>query len=500
MTIDCIQNEIVDCAGVIDCENSVNSFRVFLRNPDGSDGNEVLAFGCLPNQYNIYIEWSDCNGDYVAQTPPPIAVPLSVTNGVGAEIFDLRVSGTNVNKYIYTPPDSHNALQVEFEWGTTGPGGVGTEVCTRSFPIIPCNPISNIHRNAGTIKSKSSLTTSNKIFDHTITATTSTYVVSDQYIPANASGGGNAHISIRNKDVVIIERCCIEGSWSVGDPDQLFGINGIDIRDSGRVIVRDCQISGFYDGIYVADCDDYQIERNNVFDMNGHHIFPTRCRNLNSGQSWVRNNFCWWDGPFYSDDRDTIRSVDLINIYAPIWQPHAHVDVSENFCAGWKNDNGVSIIVDGRYTTAYAAAGAKFGKVNIHDNVCLYPANKGCGINFGTDCRIEDNCVFSDVDYPTAGGVTPSSGGLAYGVREVIKIQDVPDPNFGGHYVAGNLGHVKQASGQDSRFFGPDSSTYTLGPGNNFPPNQSNPWNPTTDVDTVTAKGLALVTEVPCYV
>lgn len=486
----------IDCAGVIDCEASVASFKAFIRNSDETDGAQVTAIN--PNislDYNFYIDWVDCNGDFVAPPLPQPDGPLSVTNSNGFETFEGTQANGITNKYHYVASTTSQQSTVDLQWGSFAADQVSAELCTLSIPFTPFEQAENIHLGAGQVLSKDALTIQNtKIND---TTTGGTVIYEDLYIPANAVGAFQAHARVRNKDHVIFRRCCIEGVWDVNDPDQVFGVNGIDCQDCTKVTIQQCQVSGFYDCLFVADADRCNIDNNNLFNANGHHIFLTRHRNTVAGDSWVRNNFCWYTGPGF-DDNPASRSVDLINIFDPIWQPHAHIDVAFNYCRGFKRDNGVSVIVDGRFRTSYVGQGLKFGKTSMHDNVVLWPANRGVGISFGTDCRMEDNCVLGDIPWPTATGVQPTSGGLAFGIREVTKPVDAPDPNFGGHYAAGNIGHALNTNGQDGRFFAPVTAHYTLGPGNNFPPNFAT-WAPTLSRQQVHLKGLQNVTGVPCF-
>ncbi len=130
----CTGTAPIDCVGILDC--SALNVRVFVRNPDGSDGAQVTAPEACGEQYNLYVDWVDCEGSYMGDNVP-VNGRLDVTNGVGSEVFDLY-DGNITNKYIFTTPNSSTATQSQFQLGQLDPDG-NLVTCTFSINLLACD-------------------------------------------------------------------------------------------------------------------------------------------------------------------------------------------------------------------------------------------------------------------------------------------------------------------------------------------------------------------------
>jgi len=75
--------------------------------------NNIVTQFTAGETYTVDVLWEDSNGDYAGSS---LFITMDVD--VGSEVFSERLSGTNKNRYIYTPPSTVSSTQqATFTWG-----------------------------------------------------------------------------------------------------------------------------------------------------------------------------------------------------------------------------------------------------------------------------------------------------------------------------------------------------------------------------------------------
>ncbi len=428
--------------------------------------------------------------------------PLSTTVN-----YDLRINGIDPGQSV-TFPALSNTIDICSVLGINSGSGVldigllywydgdnnntdtTSGICTVNYTI---QVVANTCFNAGIVKSIASLTPSGQ-------RNASTNPEADVVLEnLDFSGSPAPHVFFDgNKNSVTIRNCYFPGSWDLVNAPAFENNNrsGVVVKNVGLFVFHDNHVHSQENfGVFSNQNDNIQIYNNNVHDCARNLIHVQLTRNTPANNSFVRNNFIW----FRNNIESISRSVDVLNMYETLLGA-SPVIVEDNFVMGYKRDNGSGIMVDGNYKASYVNAGTLFGNLIIRNNVTLDAINAGVAVTFGQDVLVENNSDYSEIQFPTAGGITPTSGGLGYSVLEVIRPDEFPYPNFGGHQLTGNQTYHIHFSGNEQKFFGANSSTFTLS-GNDFTGNGTTiPDNPPFLTRAqIIALGLTKVTGVPCY-
>jgi len=466
------------CQGLIDCDHLQSTMR--LETPAGNVVTELAATG----QTCVFLQHWDCDDVYV-----PLDATESLIAGPGTIVYDSFAS--NVTKWIYTG-DGTTDTNVVF---SLSPAASTSGRCDLTIPVGEVVTQNNIHFNAGIVRQKSSLTPSGQVTNATNPE--------DVVIIENRdfTGVPSPQISLSGKQRVVIRNNYVPGTWDgVSTPaQQVNSLSGIVARSCGMAEIYGNHVHNQEQyGIWTQLNNDDQVYENNIHDTFRNPL-QVQANRSTTGSSFIRNNFIW-----YSENIEgSPRAADMLNVYDPLLGNGTLV-VEDNFVMGFKQGfvaNGAGIIVDGEYTQGFADAGIRFGDVFIRDNVTLDTIVAGVNVTFGERVTVEGHCDFSDIEFPTPAGTTPSSGGLGIGVVEILKTGELSYPQFGGHVIRNNTVYHIHSSGNEQRFFGTPASAYTLS-GNNFTGNgQPAPADPPPFTrEEIIAKGLAKVTNVSCFV
>ena len=441
-------------SGRIDCARSEPSFE--MRN---STGGVTLELSCSePTTIRIWMVPECPDEDYISTVSGQ--TDFDISSGPGSVAFDSVEFPNNV--YIYTPPAGlTNPEDVIFQWGSVDAENVVT-LCSKTVPMGDCDttaPDGHNPFNIGSVVQKSTLDPSGAINS----VGTGTLVIEGK----DFSGVTGTVIRAQGYDRLLVQNCCIPGTYQPNGAQPSFGYDGIKARACKQVEIYQNTISGFYDGINVDDCDQMQIEQNTIFDCSRHHLFSILCRNLVPGASKVRLNNLFFTVPIDSPTQ----ASDVINIFNPLYQGRVDLLVEENFVYLYKGDNGSAIIFDGFMTDAFLANGTRLGGVHIRDNFTLQSIVQGVGITKGEFTIVEDNVDYCDLALPTAGGTSPTSGGVGFAVNDYVNpdpnVDDNPYPNFGNHINRNNRTFHIHTSGGEQRFFAQNPSAVSLS-GNNY--------------------------------
>jgi len=475
--------------GRIDCPTSEASFT--MRNPTNGVTLELLCNE--PTTIEIWMNGECPDEEYISTVPN--VTDFAIQSGPGSVSYLSTVFPNNI--YQYTPPPGLTTpQQVTFTWGSVDSQGV-TTLCTKTVQMGACDPpLQNNHLDVqATIISKETLLDSDKI--NLQGNGTQTLILRDLDF-TNAQGSFPRAIAVTDYAEVIIENCCIPGPWTVNSGDTLGFVDaGIYLRKVDKAVVRYNTISGWYNGIHTDDTNQVKIHDNIVTDCQSHMIFCGLNRNTVRGGSWVSRNYCAFT---FNVDEPT-GANDIINIWKPGYHSSRDFLVEQNLTVGYKGDNGSGIAID----AIYEGSGT-WGGVTALDNTVIDAINGGMILTTGQDVTFDNNCVFSDIVVPTAGGTSPTSGGIGYFIFDYVNPNGGQAyPNFTGHVLTNNESYNCNVSGTgNERPFSPvntPSSAYTLS-GNNWTDGsiRPKPSPPPTTREAKIAAANAVMPNLVCYV